>query len=311
MKKLLRYFLAFFFILSFNFLIPRVMPGDPLTNLLGEDFSVSPERIEILEAELGLDKSLFGQYLDYWSGLLRLDLGYSYHFHDKVTRVILSRILWTLGLVGAAVLLASVVGTYWGALSGGAKQTFKNKSATSFFLAVYSTPPFFLALVLLYFLSFKLGVFPLKGFYEAGTAGDVLWHMALPVFSLTLFLAARNYIVMRGSVIQEKGKHYVLFARAKGVPARRILFGHVFKNAFLPILTLVALDFGFIFSGALFVEIVFSLNGMGTLIFDALLSRDYPVLQGCFLIITVMVIAVNFTADILYSFIDPRVRWQQ
>ena len=131
------------------------------------------------------------------------------------------------------------------------------------------------------------------------------------MLSLALFLASRNYIVMRGSVIQEKDKPYVLFARAKGLYGLRILFHHVFKNAILPLVTLVALDFGFIFSGALFVEIVFSLNGMGTLIFDALLARDYPVLQGCFLIITVMVIGVNFAVDILYSVIDPRVRWQK
>ena len=311
MKKLLRYLLALYIILTFNFLIPRIMPGDPVTNLLGEDYTVDTERIETLKAELGLDKPLFIQYINYWADILSLNLGYSTHFHQKVTQVILSRLLWTLGLVVAAILLASIFGTTLGALSGWAKNDIKNKSATSFFLAVYCTPPFFLSLVLLYFLSFKLGLFPLKGFYDAGTLGDIIWHMALPVFSLSLFLAARNYIVMRGSVIQEKGKFYVLFARAKGLFGRRILFSHVFKNAFLPVLTLVALDFGFIFSGALFVEIVFSLNGMGTLIFDALLSRDYPVLQGCFLIITVMVVAVNFAVDILYSFIDPRVKWQQ
>ena len=311
MKKLLRYFSALFIILSFNFLIPRIMPGDPVTNLLGEDYMVSTERIETLKAELGLDKPLFIQYLNYWADILKLDLGYSYHFHQKVIQVILSRIFWTLGLVGAAVILASIFGTSLGALSGWAKKDIKNKSATSLFLAIYCTPPFFLSLVLLYFLSFKLGIFPLKGFYEVASISDVIWHLTLPVFSLSLFLAARNYIVMRGSVIQEKGKLYVLFAMAKGLYGRRILFGHVFKNAFLPVLTLIALDFGFIFSGALFVEIVFSLNGMGTLIYDALLSRDYPVLQGCFLIITVMVIAVNFVVDILYSLIDPRVRWQQ
>lgn len=287
------------------------MPGDPVTNLLGEDYVVSAERMDALKSELGLDKPLFIQYLDYWTDVLSLDLGYSYHFHQKVIEVILSRLLWTLGLVGAAIILGSILGTSLGALSGWGKNDFKNKSVTSFFLAVYCTPPFFLALILLYFLSFKLGFFPLKGFYEVASLGDALWHMALPVLSLTLFLAARNYIVMRGSVIQEKDKHYVLFARAKGLYGNRILIRHVFKNAFLPVLTLIALDFGFIFSGALFVEIVFSLNGMGTLIFDALLSRDYPVLQGCFLIITIMVIVINFAVDIVYSLIDPRVRWRQ
>jgi peptide/nickel transport system permease protein len=311
LKKILRYILALFFILSFNFLLPRIMPGDPITNLLGEDYIISPEKIEELKAELGLDKPLFSQYLDYWSDLIQLNLGYSYHFHDKVSRVILARAGWTLLLVGIAVLLASLAGTVLGALSAWAGKNWKNRAATALFMAVYCTPPFFLSLLLLYFFSFRLGIFPLKGFYDAGNWGDILQHLALPVLGLTLFLTSRNYMVMRGSVLQEKGKHYVLHARAKGLSGKGILFRHVLKNASLPILTLVALDFGFIFSGALFVEIVFSLNGMGTLLFDALLSRDYPVLQGVFLVITVLVIAFNFIVDILYSHIDPRVKWRE
>ncbi|MDH5386675.1 MAG: ABC transporter permease, partial [Candidatus Aminicenantes bacterium] len=116
------------------------------------------------------------------------------------------------------------------------------------------------------------------------------------------------YMIMRGSVIIEKEKLYVVYARAKGLLGDSILFRHIFKNAILPVLTLVALDFGFLLSGALFVEIIFSMNGMGTLIYEALLSRDYPVLQGCFLIITIMVIGANLIVDVLYSIIDPRVR---
>ena len=117
-------------------------------------------------------------------------------------------------------------------------------------------------------------------------------------------------MIMKGSVLQEKGSLYAAFARAKGLYDEQILFRHVFKNALLPIITLLALDFGFILSGALFIEIVFSMNGMGSLIYDALLSRDYPVLQGSFLIITIMVVSANLLADLLYSHLDPRVGWQ-
>jgi peptide/nickel transport system permease protein len=162
----------------------------------------------------------------------------------------------------------------------------------------------------MYIVSFKLGIFPLKGFYLSLSPGDVAYHMALPILMMSLFSASRNYTIMRGSVIQEKRMPYVAYARAKGLFGDEILFGHIFKNALLPIITVLALDFGFIFSGALFIEIVFSLNGMGNLIYDAILSRDYPVLQGAFLIITLMIVFANLIADMLYGLLDPRVRWQ-
>ena len=139
---------------------------------------------------------------------------------------------------------------------------------------------------------------------------DIAHHLFLPILVMTLFSLSRNYMIMRGSVLQEKNSLYAAFARAKGLYDDEVLFRHVFKNALLPIITLLALDFGFILSGALFVEIVFSMNGMGNLIYDALLSRDYPVLQGSFLIITLMVVSANLLADLLYSRLDPRVRWQ-
>ena len=132
----------------------------------------------------------------------------------------------------------------------------------------------------------------------------------LPILVMTLFSLSRNYMIMRGSVIQEKSNLYAAYARAKGLYDEEILFRHIFRNALLPIITLLALDFGFILSGALFIEIVFSMNGMGNLIYDALISRDYPVLQGSFLVITLMVVLFNLLADLLYSHIDPRVRWQ-
>jgi peptide/nickel transport system permease protein len=179
---------------------------------------------------------------------------------------------------------------------------------TGTFLAVYSSPPYFLGIVALYLFSFKWGVFPFKGFYDTGTFFDVFQHLFLPILIMSAFTASRNYMIMRGSVAIEKEKLYVTYARAKGLQGHSILFRHIFKNASLPVITMIALDFGFLLSGALFVEIVFSMNGMGTLIYDALLSRDYPVLQGCFLIITIMVISANFIADFLYTIIDPRVR---
>jgi peptide/nickel transport system permease protein len=295
-KKLPRYLIALFVIFTLNFIIPRAMPGDPITNLLGEDYVIDEASLAELKAELGLDHPLLIQYLRYWKEILQFDMGYSFRFHDRVTRVIGARLVWTLYLVGISILLGASLGTFLGSLAGWRHVSIPNKCMSLFFISINSMPPFFLSLVLLYVFAFKMEWFPLRN------------HMFLPVASMTLFLASRYYLIMRGSVLQEKGKHYVMFARAKGLYGRQILSLHIFKNASLPIVTLIALDFGFIFSGALFVEIVFSLNGMGTLIFDALLARDYPVLQGSFLIITIMVVASNWLVDMIYPLLDPRVK---
>jgi peptide/nickel transport system permease protein len=307
-KKAARYLIALIIIFTLNFIIPRAMPGDPVTNLLGENFTVSEDTIRELKNELGLDRSLASQYLAYWKNILSFRLGYSYHFNQKVSPIIFSRMKWTLALLIPSILLGAILGTLLGALSGWKKNNWINKTTTGIFLAAYSSPPYFLGIILLYIFSFKWGLFPFKGFYETGTFPDIVRHLFLPVLIMGAFAASRNYMIMRGSVSIEKEKLYVVFARAKGIYGNAVLFRHVFKNASLPVITLIALDFGFLLSGALFVEIVFSMNGMGTLIYEALLSRDYPVLQGCFLIITIMVISANFISDFLYGIIDPRVR---
>ncbi len=306
--KTARYLLAVFLIATINFFLPRAMPGDPVLNLLGEDVLLSEEQIEVLRAELGLDQPLRIQYLRYWQNVVGLDFGYSYHFNEDVTGLVAGRMGWTLLLVGPAIVLGAVLGGFTGALAGWRAGRPPDRAATALALMLYATPPFFLALILLYVFAVEYPVFPLKGFYTTGTWADVLKHLTLPVTAVTLFSASRNFMIMRGSVLQEKKRLYVDYARAKGLLGASVLFKHVFQNASPPLVTLIALDFGFIFSGALFVEIIFSMNGMGTLIFDALMSRDYPVLQGSFLVITFMVIAANCVADLLYGWIDPRVR---
>lgn len=308
-KKATRYAIALFLIVSLNFFIPRSMPGDPLTNLLGEDIMLTASSVQELRERMGLDRPLSQQFLDYWHDILRFDLGYSFHLHRNVSDLIYDRMKWTLLLSLPAMVMGAILGTLLGARAGW-KSSALHRTQTSFIMAIYCAPPYFLSLIVLYLLSYKLGLFPLKGFYSTGSAFDIAHHLFLPSAMMTLFSLSRNYMIMKGSVLQEKGSLYATFARAKGLYDEQILFRHVFKNALLPIITLLALDFGFIFSGALFIEIVFSMNGMGSLIYDALLSRDYPVLQGSFLIITIMVVSANLLADLLYSYLDPRVRWQ-
>jgi len=308
-KKATRYVIALFLIISLNFFIPRSMPGDPLTNLLGEDIMLTASSVEELRERMGLDRPLSQQYLDYWYDIFRFDLGYSFHLHSNVSDLIYDRMKWTLLLSLPATILGAMLGTLLGARAGWRSGALR-RTQTGFIMAIYCAPPYFLSLIALYLLSYKLGLFPLKGFYSTGSALDIAHHLFLPSAMMALFSLSRNYMIMKGSVLQEKGSLYATFARAKGLYDEQILFRHVFKNALLPIITLLALDFGFILSGALFIEIVFSMNGMGSLIYDALLSRDYPVLQGSFLIITIMVVSANLLADLFYSYLDPRVRWQ-
>lgn len=300
---------ALFIIISMNFIIPRAMPGDELTNLLGEDVTITDSTIAELRHEMGLDRTWTEQYLDYWWKILHLDLGYSFHLHSDVSRIIVSRIKWTLLLALPSILLGAIAGTVLGALAGWDGRNAGRKMQTLLLLAVYCTPPYFLCLLALYLFSFKLDLFPMKGFYITGSTLDIAHHVFLPILVMTLFSLSRNYMIMRGSVIQEKSSLYAAFARAKGLYNEEILFRHVFRNALLPIITLLAMDFGFMLSGALFIEIVFSMNGMGNLIYDSLLARDYPVLQGSFLIITIMAVSANMLADLLYSRFDPRVKW--
>jgi peptide/nickel transport system permease protein len=306
--RVIRILLALIFIFTLNFVIPRIMPGDPLVFLVGEDVVLDKATIIELRKELELDLPLWQQYINYWARVVRLDFGYSYHYNQKVSQLVLSRMPWTLGLLLPATILGAILGMVMGAISAWGKNTSLNKLFTTLNLAVYSTPPYFLAMICLYLFAIHWKLFPLKGFYQTGTFWDILHHFFLPVIIMTIFSTSRNYIVMRGSVMQEKGKWYVLYARAKGINGYKLLFRHVFKNAALPMVTLIALDFGFLFSGALLVEIVFSMNGMGTLIYDAVLSRDYPLLQGIFLVITLMVVFTNLAAEVCYHRLDPRIK---
>lgn len=293
---------------TLGFAVPRAMPGDPVANIVGDEAGLDAAQVARIRAELGLDLPLFRQYLLYWGALLRGDLGTSYHFRTDVASLILSRIGWTLLLVGPSVLIGAAAGAFLGARAGWRPRRTGSRLSNAAALAVSSTPPYFLALLLLYLLSFRLGLFPLKGFYSTGGLTDVLHHLALPVAVLSLFSTARNFTVMRGSMIQEKGRHYLAFARAKGLPDARVMERHAFRNASLPLVTLVAMDVGFLMGGALFVEIAFSMNGMGSLVYEAVQARDYPVLQGALMAVSFTVLAGNLLADAAYAVLDPRVR---
>lgn len=313
-RLILRYSITLFIIITLVFLIPRMMPGDPFISLLGKDvYYRSPELVSALKAEYGLDRPLSEQYISYLYGLLKGDLGYSIHYSQPVWDVIAYKMKWTVVLLLPSAVLAAILGIALGSISGWKRGQRTDTSITTLFLFIYSMPHYWLAMFFVLIFAFYLGIFPLSGITGGGLVGwrklqDILWHMALPVTVLTLFGATYNYFIMRGSVVQASRESYVLTARAKGLSERDVLFRHVLRNAMLPLVTVIALDFGFMVSGALLVEIVFSWGGMGTMVYDAVLARDYPLLHGSFLVIAVCVLAANFLADVLYAMIDPRIK---
>jgi peptide/nickel transport system permease protein len=308
LRKVIRYLISALVVIFIVFIVPRAMPGDPVRNLVGEDIWLSPETLARIRSDMGLDLPLSEQFLKYLNNIFTGNLGYSYQLHAQVLDVLLGRIPWTLLLIGTAILAGALIGIIAGAKIGWDSDSWWAKGLTGFSLLISSVPPYLLGLAFLVVFSFYLRLFPFKGLYDTPDPISIIYHLTLPVVVLTLFYASRNILIMRGSVVSEQNLLYPQCARSLGIPRGSILWRHVAKNALLPVLALIALDFGFLFSGALFIEIVFSLQGMGSLIYDAILLRDIPILTGSFLVISIFVILANLIVDILSAAIDPRVR---
>lgn len=314
--RIYRYLLSIVFILSLNFLIVQLLPGDPLVHLIGEEAygqlqGCNPQAMAELRAQYGLDKSLAERYLVTLADTLRFRLGWSYQYGKPVSELLGYRLKWTLLLLVPAVGLSAVFGLLLGGLAGRPGKSRLNRVISALSLAIYATPAYCLAFLLLLLLAFSSDVLPMGGM--TGAAGsvralDVLRHLAIPLTVLVLHNTAYLTIIMRGAVRQVFSEDYVLTAVAKGLKPRTVMFKHVLLNALPPYIAAVAINFGFIAGGSLLVEVVFSWQGMGSLMYGAVLARDYPVLSGCFLVIALAVVAANILADILVALIDPRVR---
>jgi peptide/nickel transport system permease protein len=309
-----RYLVVLFVIVTLNFLLPRLMPGDPLMNLVGEEaYYAAGGALDELKADLGLDRPLLVQYGRYLGGLLTGDWGYSYLYLRPVRDAIALHLRWTLALVLPSVLIAALLAALVGGIAGWRRGSRVDIGLSAANLFVYAMPHYWLAMLLLFIFSFRLGWFPLGRATSGGATDlpyllDVGWHMLLPLIVITAFKATYDFLIVRGSVVSILGEDYVLMAQAKGLSGMAVLFRHVLRNALAPLVTVTAIQFGMVLSGALLVEVVFSWPGMGTLIYDAIAARDYPLLQSAFLIIAVCVLAANFIADALYPLLDPRTR---
>lgn len=314
--KGVQYALVLLFAITLNFLLPRMMPGSPLVFLVGEDVGFMPaeQRAQIMHA-FGLDQPVWRQYIIYLGNLAQGDLGFSYQQGRPIVEIIRNRLPWTLLLVGLSLLLATIVGVAWGLLAAwqrGGSVDFGSLAVAMFF---ESTPSFWLGMIFIATFAAGLGWFPIFGAQTIGIPlsgaawiADRLRHLALPLATLTLITIPGMFMIMRYAMLTVLGEQYITTARSKGVVERRVMYGHAMRNALLPVATVFMLNLGTLVSGATVIETVYSYPGVGRLLFEAVLARDYPVIQATFFIVTVSVIAMNIIADLLYPVIDPRVR---
>ncbi|MDR3153618.1 MAG: ABC transporter permease [Deltaproteobacteria bacterium] len=310
--------LTVFCIVSVNFALIRFMPGDPVTHIVGEDEYLmleasSPETIEAIRAEYGLDGSLPAQFAAYLARTARLDFGSSYRTKGPVLDTALRRMKFTLLLAVPSTALAAVIGGALGLLAGWRKGGLADMTASPVMGLLQTVPANCLAIAFLLLFSFRLGAFPLGGITEGGLTGaekalDILWHMALPAAVLTLLKCSSDYMLMKSVVASLRDEEYVLTAMSRGYSEWRILTGHVLKNALCPFITSLCMQFGYILSGSMLVEVVFSWPGMGMLVHESVAGKDFPMLQTCFLFMGACVVACNLLADALVLAIDPRVR---
>lgn len=314
--KAAQYALVLWAALTVNFLLPRAMPGSPLPYLVGEEVgTLAPERLAEVRARYGLDRSLPVQYLDYLGDVVRGDWGRSFQLGQPVAAAIAERLPWTLLLVGTSLLVSTLFGVVAGALAAWRRGGRFDAASLTGAIVVDAMPTFWIGMLLIAVFAVRLGWFPTFGATTpAGPQGgaawllDVLRHLVLPATTLTLASLSGTYLVMRSAMQDVLGEDYVRSARAKGVPEHRVLMGHAVRNALLPVSTLLFLNLGLLVGGSTIVETVFSYPGVGTLLYEAVLARDYPVLQGAFFVLTLSVVAANVLADALYPWIDPRVR---
>lgn len=301
------------FILLFNFLIIRLAPGDPARAMAGE--MASQENVEALRQAWGLDKPLIEQLLIYFSRLAQGDLGYSYNTLTPVTDLILDRVPQTVGLMFAATLLSFVVGTLLGAYAASRYPSRVDSVISVSSIAFYSMPIFWFGMLLIYLFAIRLNWFPSGGmvnFIEdyQGFAYllDVGYHAVLPILTLSAFNIPFFLRIARASVIETLREDYVRTAKCMGVPQNRLFLRHALPNAMLPTITAFGLVLGFVFTGALMTETVFSWPGIGRLMWESVSNRDYPTMMGIFLISSVAIVLSTLLTDITYTLFDPRVR---
>jgi peptide/nickel transport system permease protein len=286
-------------VVSVVFLLIHLVPGDPIQQMLGEGAAAAD--IQATRHAYGLDQPLATQYVNYWKGVLHGDLGQSLRFQQSVSQIIVERYPFTLRLTLAALLVAMLLSIPAGVRSARRRNRWDDHAIGFASLLGLSFPNFALGPVLILFFAIKLGWLPVSG---SGT----LAHLVLPAITMGGALAAILTRMVRTSMLEELGQDYIRTARAKGLPERTVVYKHALRNAMIPVLTVLGLQFGALLAGAIVTETIFSWPGIGRLTIQAISNRDYALVQGCILAIGLTYVAVNFLTDLLYTVANPRIR---
>ena len=316
-RRAFEFILTFFLAISINFFLPRLVPGDPISLIAG---NAAPQlgkvRLAALRAQYGLDKPLSEQYIIYLKQLAHGDLGMSYRYSGgkTVVEVLSENFRWTLLLVGISLVLALLIGSALGIWSATKRGDPVDFSLLSGMYILRSIPPFWLAMLLIPIFAIQLHFLPAGDSYSIprlqGWANfkDVMRHALMPVFILTVAYLPSAFMIMRAAMFGIMESDYIRTAHAKGVPNHWVVLKHGLRNALLPVLTSFIVDFGQMLGGVTVIEAVFNYRGIGNMMFEAVKSRDYPLLQGGFLLFTVTILLLNIITELMYPFLDPRLR---
>lgn len=316
-KRILIIIPLLFGILTLTFILLHIAPGDPLSNYFSQ--GVSNEVRERLYEQFGYNEPILTQYFKWLKNFISFDFGYSYDSFRPVKDILKETIPNTLILTIPALIIEYIIGITFGIVMALHRRKIVDNILTFFNMVIYSLPGFWFALMFIIIFSLKLGWFPPSGMYSAGIEYqglneqffDLLRHMALPVIILGIGSASSTARYMRGSMIQVLHQPYILLARAKGLSEKRVIFVHAFRNAMIPIVTLSFLSLPDLIGGAIVLEWIFAWPGMGRLTVDAIFARDFPVIMAATFIVSILVLMSNLAADVIYKFVDPRIRLSQ
>ncbi|MCA1218275.1 ABC transporter permease [Streptomyces sp. 8L] len=318
LRKLGLYLLTAWAALSLNFVIPRIMPGNPADNLINQFHGkLSPSAVQALRVLFGQkDTNLWSQYMSYWHSVFTGDFGISYAYYpSNVSTVLGQSMFWTLILITACTILGFVIGTGLGILAGWKRGTWLDSlvPVTTF---LSSIPYFWFAIIIVLIFAITLKWFPLSGGYaitqsiglDGGFISSAIYYAILPATTIVVASLGGWLISMRNMMVTTLSEDYVRLAEAKGLSKRRVMYHYAARNAMLPSLSSFAMSLGFVIGGSIVTEVVFNYPGIGTVLFKAAQAADYPLMSAIFLLITVLVLVANLLADIAYAFLDPRTR---